>query len=301
MPVSAPEESNPQIKQGIGPELPRPKPVKLLRAASWLLRYKTAFSTSGGRKPEAQQQAAPQQDEEQAAAQEETQLRDAFMAQQKARYGEEYASEDDEGASEQAALAQQFAQQQQQRYAQPQPSQAAPSQAQTALTQPQERASSPFTQPADANSQPHQDEMTTPPRDMPGFTLDPATVFDFSPMEDLVDDGPGEPLFTIAATPEPEFSTDEAQWQQPAQRAEPHYHSEPNVAGAAAGGSASRSAFRRTARRAAGCVCSSGTVKRIAAALFIRGGTGRTGSRASKLAERQPDSSVPDAPRAAVA
>jgi len=232
MPVSAPEESNPQIKQGIGPELPRPKPVKLptrRELASYGIKLPSQRLAEEKARQEAQQQAAPQQDEEQAAAQEETQLRDAFMAQQKARYGEEYASEDDEGASEQAALAQQFAQQQQQRYAQPQPSQAAPSQAQTALTQPQERASSPFTQPADANSQPHQDEMTTPPRDMPGFTLDPATVFDFSPMEDLVDDGPGEPLFTIAATPEPEFSTDEAQWQQPAQRAEPHYHSEPNV------------------------------------------------------------------------
>ena len=234
MPASAPEESNPQIKQGIGPELPRPKPVKLptrRELASYGIKLPSQRLAEEKARQEAQQQAVPQQDEEQAAGQEEAQLHDAFMAQQKARYGEAFVSEDDEGAAEQAALAQQFAQQQQQRYAQPQPSQAIPSQvtpSQQAAPEPQERVPAPFAPAPDAGYQPPQSE-ATPPREAMGFTLDPATAFDFSPMEDLVDDGPSEPLFTIAATPEPELPAVEPQWQQPAEPAEPHYHREPDV------------------------------------------------------------------------
>ncbi|SUB17599.1 DNA translocase FtsK [Pantoea agglomerans] len=49
----------------------------------------------------------------------------------------------------------------------------------------------------------------------PVFNIDTASAFDFSPMKDLVDDGPSEPLFTIAATPEPEApAVSHEPWQQ---------------------------------------------------------------------------------------
>jgi S-DNA-T family DNA segregation ATPase FtsK/SpoIIIE len=232
MPASAPEENNPQIKQGIGPELPRPKPVKLptrRELASWGIKLPSQRLAEEKAKQEAQQQTTVPQDDEQAAAQDESQLRNAFMAQQKARYGQDYASEEEESAMQQAALAQQFAQQQQQRYAQAE-------QVEPAIAQPMQAVQS--------ETQPHYAQPTRPdltwqhqamPQDNPpqpetsGFTLDPAAAFDFSPMEDLVDDGPSEPIFTIAAPPEPEMPASDAQWQQPAQEVEPHYYREPEI------------------------------------------------------------------------
>ncbi|GLR09859.1 cell division protein FtsK [Mixta theicola] len=242
MPVSAPEEINPQIKQGIGPELPRPKPVKLptrRELASWGIKLPSQRLAEEKAKQEAQQQASSQPDDEQIMADDENQLRDAFMAQQQARYGTGYAAEEDESASQQAALAQQFAQQQQQRYAHPEPANPALPDAQqeanvqqryvqptqpdvTYQHQPQNNALQQRNEPsAEVPAQ----EAATPPHDAPAFTIDPAAAFDFSPVEDLIDDGPGEPLFTIAATPEPAMPVAEPQWQQPA--AEPRYASQP--------------------------------------------------------------------------
>ncbi|QKJ86595.1 DNA translocase FtsK [Paramixta manurensis] len=186
------EEANPQVKQGIGPELPRPNPVKLptrRELASYGIKLPSQrMAEEKAREEEAQRQqqasqspiASEQYDEEENMAQQEAHLRDAFMSQQQQRYGEAFTpDEDDETALQQAALAREFAAQQQHRYGEP------------------------GAAAADRG---------------PAFTLDTSGAFDFSPMDDLVDDGPSEPLFTIAATPEPEApstptSAPAAHWQ----------------------------------------------------------------------------------------
>ncbi|TQC71655.1 cell division protein FtsK [Pantoea dispersa] len=177
---------NPQVKQGIGPELPRPNKVKLptrRELASYGIKLPSQRMAEEKAREEADQQQpeisaswqVPQPHDDDNAALQEAQLREAFHSQQQQRYGDSWqqqpAEEEDEEALQQAQLAQQFAQQQQQRYSQPE----------------QESA--------------------------PVFNLDTSAAFDFSPMKDLVDDTPSEPLFTIAATPEPDAP---AQWQQPA-------------------------------------------------------------------------------------
>ena len=248
MPSAAPEENNPQIKQGIGPELPRPKPVKLptrRELASYGIKLPSQRLAEEKAKQEAQQQVTSQPDDEQATAQQQEQLRNAFMAQQQARYGAEFTPEDDEQAQEQAALAQQFAEQQQQRYGQPQ--QEAPLQQRDEQppqqnlqqryvqpeqpeviyqAQPQHPAQPLSTETYRSDAQPVA-ETRAQPHDVSSFTIDPVAAFDFSPMEDLIDDGPSEPLFTIAATPEPELPATEPQWRQPS--AEPQYDSQPTV------------------------------------------------------------------------
>jgi len=177
-------DSNPQVKQGIGPELPRPNPVKLptrRELASYGIKLPSQRIAEEKAKEQEQQQPVPQpaapvfqSDEDEQAMIQESQLREAFMEQQQQRYGEEFTPEqEDEEALQQAMLARQFAEQQQQRYTQEQP-QAEPAQS---------------------------------------FSLDTSRAFDFSPMDDLVDDGPSEPLFTLDATPEPEA--------QPYQQVEP--------------------------------------------------------------------------------
>lgn len=174
----APETNlNPQVKQGIGPALPRPNPVKLptrRELASYGIKLPSQRMAEEKAKTEenvpttaveAEAEAALQQDE----------LRQAFQSEQQQRYGSSWQQEDEDEqeAQQQAALARQFAEQQQQRY------------------EPEVKKEGPI------------------------FNLDTASAFDFSPMKDLVDDGPVEPLFTIAATPEPEApATSHEPWQQ---------------------------------------------------------------------------------------
>jgi len=186
----APEgDFNPQVKQGIGPALPRPNPVKLptrRELASYGIKLPSQRMAEEKAKAEEQQRAdavaqpvdaEPAWQEED--AQEQAQLRAAFASQQQQRYGESWQpqQEEHEEAAEQAALAQQFAAQQQQRYGEEEPEAQAPA-----------------------------------------FSLDTSAAFDFSPMKDLVDDGPNEPLFTIASAPEPEApAATHTPWQQPAE------------------------------------------------------------------------------------
>lgn len=172
---------NPQVKQGIGPELPRPNPVKLptrRELASYGIKLPSQRMAEEKAK-ESEQQAPAVLDPvaaQDAAALQEAQLRDAFQSQQQQRYGENWHTDaEDEDALQQAQLARQFAEQQQQRY----------------------RA-----------------EEGAEVDEGPIFNLDTSSAFDFSPMKDLVDDSPSEPLFTIAAAPEPDVSAP-AQWQQP--------------------------------------------------------------------------------------
>lgn len=188
------EPGNPQVKQGIGPALPRPNPVKLptrRELASYGIKLPSQRMAEEKAKEQEQQPAsAPVTDEQHEAAQalDELHLREAFMAQQQTRYGEEFAQEDEE-ALQQAALARQFAMQQNQRYGE---------------EREQETSSA--------------------------FKLDTAGAFDFSPLDDLIDDGPSEPLFTLHA----EAAAEPPQWQQPQQAspqtqpsAAPSWHASP--------------------------------------------------------------------------
>jgi len=189
------EAGNPQVKQGIGPALPRPNPVKLptrRELASYGIKLPSQRMAEEKAKEQEQQHASASPSVEQHdAAQEqdldELHLREAFMAQQQTRYGEEFAQEDEE-AVQQAALARQFAMQQNQRYGE----------------EAEQETSS-------------------------AFKLDTAGAFDFSPLDDLVDDGPTEPLFTLPA----EAAAEPSQWQQPQQASQqppsaaPSWHASP--------------------------------------------------------------------------
>ncbi|MBS6032632.1 MAG: DNA translocase FtsK 4TM domain-containing protein [Pantoea sp.] len=174
----APETNlNPQVKQGIGPALPRPNPVKLptrRELASYGIKLPSQRMAEEKAKTEESVSAAPVEAEAEEAMQQ-AELRQAFQSEQQQRYGTGWQQddEDEQEAQQQAALARQFAEQQQQRY------------------EPEVKKEAPL------------------------FNLDTASAFDFSPMKDLVDEGPVEPLFTIAATPEPEApAASHEPWQQ---------------------------------------------------------------------------------------
>ena len=173
------ESANPQIKQGIGPALPRPNPVKLptrRELASYGIKLPSQRMAEEKAKEEQDllEQTSPElssgSEDEETMAREEAHLREAYMTQQQTRYGEEFA-EDDEEALHQAALTRQFADRQNQRYGE---------------------------ESAQENS--------------PSLELNTAGAFDFSPMDDLVDSGPVEPLFTLPT--EAEKPVEQPQWQQ---------------------------------------------------------------------------------------
>ncbi|HGM6832982.1 TPA: DNA translocase FtsK 4TM domain-containing protein [Serratia marcescens] len=156
---TATSDGNPQVKQGIGPELPRPNPVRIPTRRE-LASYGIKLPSQRAAEQE-QRQADPQQptavSPQEEEALQEAALRQAFAEQQSQRYGEGY-QQDDEEALQEAALRQAFAEQQQARYGQ-----------QAAAPQPP--AASP---------------------------VDTRNAFSFSPMADLVDDGPSEPMFTLS-------------------------------------------------------------------------------------------------------
>jgi len=184
----APETSlNPQVKQGIGPALPRPNPVKLptrrelasygIKLPSQRMAEEKAKTEGSETVPAGSVSTAPDTEE----ALQQAELRQAFQSEQQQRYGTSWQQdeEDEQDAQQQDALARQFADQQQQRY------------------EPEVRKE-------------------------PVFNIDTASAFDFSPMKDLVDDGPSEPLFTIAATPEPEApAVSHEPWQQLSEVSQP--------------------------------------------------------------------------------
>ena len=157
---TATSNGNPQVKQGIGPELPRPNPVRIptrRELASYGIKLP---SQRAAEQEQRQTEAEPQQltaaNPKEEEALQEAALRQAFAEQQSQRYGED--QQDDEAARQEAALRQAFAEQQQARYGQQEPA-------------PQGPAASP---------------------------VDTRNAFSFSPMADLVDDGPSEPMFTLS-------------------------------------------------------------------------------------------------------
>lgn len=156
----------PQVKEGIGPQLPRPNrvrvPTRRELAAYGIKLPSQRIAEEKAREAERNQyETGAQLTDEEIDAMHQDELARQFAQSQQHRYGETYQhdtqqAEDDETAAE-AELARQFAASQQQRYSGEQP----------------------------AGAQP--------------FSLDD---LDFSPMKVLVDEGPHEPLFTPGVMPE---------------------------------------------------------------------------------------------------
>ncbi|VFT33370.1 cell division protein FtsK [Salmonella enterica] len=156
----------PQMKEGIGPQLPRPNRVRVptrRELASYGIKLPSQrIAEEKAREAERNQyETGAQLTDEEIDAMHQDELARQFAQSQQHRYGETYQhdtqqAEDDDTAAE-AELARQFAASQQQRYSGEQP----------------------------AGAQP--------------FSLDD---LDFSPMKVLVDEGPHEPLFTLGVMPE---------------------------------------------------------------------------------------------------
>ncbi|HGC6387214.1 TPA: DNA translocase FtsK [Cronobacter dublinensis] len=184
------EAPRPQVKEGIGPQLPRPNRVRVptrRELASYGIKLPSQRMAEERAREEAERRMAQQQQgvsDEEADAMYQDELARQFAASQQQRYGEEYQAEmspEEEEAAEQAELARQFAATQQQRYAAPQPSGAAP------------------------------------------FLPDDVA---FSPMKALVNDGPSEPLF-MPEPVEPEPYRQAPQPQAPQHYQQPQTHTAP--------------------------------------------------------------------------
>lgn len=179
--------ARPQVKEGIGPQLPRPNRVRVptrRELASYGIKLPSQrIAEEKAREAERNQyETGAQLTDEEIDAMHQDELARQFAQSQQHRYGEAYQhdtqqAEDDDTAAE-AELARQFAASQQQRYSGEQP----------------------------AGAQP--------------FSLDD---LDFSPMKVLVDEGPHEPLFTPGVMPEsapvqqPVAPQPQPQYQQPQQ------------------------------------------------------------------------------------
>ncbi|ECE6307543.1 DNA translocase FtsK [Salmonella enterica subsp. enterica] len=177
----------PQVKEGIGPQLPRPNRVRVptrRELASYGIKLPSQrIAEEKAREAERNQyETGAQLTDEEIDAMHQDELARQFAQSQQHRYGETYQhdtqqAEDDDTVAE-AELARQFAASQQQRYSGEQP----------------------------AGAQP--------------FSLDD---LDFSPMKVLVDEGPHEPLFTPGVMPEstpvqqPVAPQPQPQYQQPQQ------------------------------------------------------------------------------------
>jgi S-DNA-T family DNA segregation ATPase FtsK/SpoIIIE len=126
------------------------------------------------------------QDEE---ALQEAALRQAFAEQQSQRYGESYAPEqqDDESALQEAELSKAFAEQQHQRYGEGYQQDDEEAQQEAALRQA-------FAE----QQQARYGQQASAPQAPAASPIDTRNAFSFSPMADLVDDGPSEPMFTLS-------------------------------------------------------------------------------------------------------
>ncbi|HAO0469151.1 TPA: DNA translocase FtsK [Escherichia coli] len=179
----------PQVKEGIGPQLPRPKRIRVPTRRE-LASYGIKLSSQRAAEEKAreaqrnQYDSGDQYNDDEIDAMQQDELARQFAQTQQQRYGEQYQHDvpvnaEDADAAAEAELARQFAQTQQQRYS--------------------------GEQPAGANP----------------FTLDD---FEFSPMKALLDDGPHEPLFTPIVEPvqQPQQPiAPQQQYQQPQQPVAP--------------------------------------------------------------------------------
>ncbi|ELK3088525.1 DNA translocase FtsK [Escherichia coli] len=179
----------PQVKEGIGPQLPRPKRIRVptrreLASYGIKLPSQRAAEEKAREAQRNQYDSGDQYDDDEIDAMQQDELARQFAQTQQQRYGEQYQHDvpvnaEDADAAAEAELARQFAQTQQQRYS--------------------------GEQPAGANP----------------FSLDD---FEFSPMKALLDDGPHEPLFTPIVEPvqQPQQPVaPQQQYQQPQQPVAP--------------------------------------------------------------------------------
>ena len=183
----ASDAPRPQVKEGIGPQLPRPNRVRVPTRRE-LSSYGIKLPSQRMAEEQARQGQSGQEDaridDEHELQQRE--LARQFATQQQQRYGDSAAEEEvsDQQAIAEAELSRQFTAQQQQRYGDYVEDEAVAVEAELSrqfTAQQQQR----YSQPAASNAAP--------------FSLDD---FDFhSPMKELVDDGPQEPLFTPIAEP----------------------------------------------------------------------------------------------------
>ncbi|KAE9880490.1 DNA translocase FtsK [Escherichia coli] len=179
----------PQVKEGIGPQLPRPKRIRVptrreLASYGIKLPSQRAAEEKAREAQRNQNDSGDQYNDDEIDAMQQDELARQFAQTQQQRYGEQYQHDvpvnaEDADAAAEAELARQFAQTQQQRYS--------------------------GEQPAGANP----------------FSLDD---FEFSPMKALLDDGPHEPLFTPIVEPvqQPQQPVaPQQQYQQPQQPVPP--------------------------------------------------------------------------------
>ncbi|HCO5310535.1 TPA: DNA translocase FtsK [Escherichia coli] len=179
----------PQVKEGIGPQLPRPKRIRVptrreLASYGIKLPSQSAAEEKAREAQRNQYDSGDQYNDDEIDAMQQDELARQFAQTQQQRYGEQYQHDvpvnaEDADAAAEAELARQFAQTQQQRYS--------------------------GEQPAGANP----------------FSLDD---FEFSPMKALLDDGPHEPLFTPIVEPvqQPQQPVaPQQQYQQPQQPVAP--------------------------------------------------------------------------------
>ncbi|WP_348917939.1 DNA translocase FtsK [Escherichia coli] len=179
----------PQVKEGIGPQLPRPKRIRVptrreLASYGIKLPSQRAAEEKAREAQRNQYDSGDQYNDDEIDAMQQDELARQFAQTQQQRYGEQYQHDvpvnaEDAYAAAEAELARQFAQTQQQRYS--------------------------GEQPAGANP----------------FSLDD---FEFSPMKALLDDGPHEPLFTPIVEPvqQPQQPVaPQQQYQQPQQPVPP--------------------------------------------------------------------------------
>ncbi|EFC6450929.1 TPA: DNA translocase FtsK [Escherichia coli] len=179
----------PQVKEGIGPQLPRPKRIRVptrreLASYGIKLPSQRAAEEKAREAQRNQYDSGDQYNDDEIDAMQQDELARQFAQTQQQRYGEQYQHDvpvnaEDADAAAEAELARQFAQTQQQRYS--------------------------GEQPAGANP----------------FSLDD---FEFSPMKALLDDGPHEPLFTPIVEPvqQPQQPVaPQQQYQQPQQQVAP--------------------------------------------------------------------------------
>ncbi|ELM5126792.1 DNA translocase FtsK [Escherichia coli] len=188
----------PQVKEGIGPQLPRPKRIRVptrreLASYGIKLPSQRAAEEKAREAQRNQYDSGDQYNDDEIDAMQQDELARQFAQTQQQRYGEQYQHDvpvnaEDADAAAEAELARQFAQTQQPR--------------QFAQTQQQRYSGE---QPAGANP----------------FSLDD---FEFSPMKALLDDGPHEPLFTPIVEPvqQPQQPVaPQQQYQQPQQPVPP--------------------------------------------------------------------------------
>ncbi|HCD3179324.1 TPA: DNA translocase FtsK [Escherichia coli] len=179
----------PQVKEGIGPQLPRPKRIRVptrreLASYGIKLPSQRAAEEKAREAQRNQYDSGDQYNDDEIDAMQQDELARQFAQTQQQRYGEQYQHDvpvnaEDADAAAEAELARQFAQTQQQRYS--------------------------GEQPAGANP----------------FSLDD---FEFSPMKALLDVGPHEPLFTPIVEPvqQPQQPVaPQQQYQQPQQPVPP--------------------------------------------------------------------------------